>query len=205
MIQNISQLSQRAIADTVTVVFLDPAYATKPLSMLEIALRWIGRLIDSIFEFLSKDSVFGPYIRWALIVVAAFLIGRILLAILVHYRPRTFGIGTRFSTQRYEDPWKVAQRYAAAGDYSNAAHALYFAAITSLARSGQVAIDESKTAGDYLRDLRGKPTRQPFADFARMYEFVMYGVGSCDSMQYQTLHTLTNPFRSGRDGSGERV
>lgn len=187
------------------MVFLDPAYATKPLSMLEVALRWLGRWLDTIFAFLSKDSVFGPYIRWGLIVVAVLLIGRILLAILLHYRPRTFGVGTRFSAQRYEDPWKIAQQYATAGDYSNAAHALYSAAVTSLARSGQVAIDDSKTAGDYLRDLRGKPTRQPFADFARMYEFVMYGIGSCDSLQYQTLHTLTDPFRGGHNRSGGRV
>ena len=103
---------------------------------------------------------------------------------------------------------ELAQRLAAEGQFTDAAHALYLALVTSAARRGLLAVHESKTTGDYLRELR-RAARGPGArritdgeltgwrDFIRAYETVIYGVGTCDDAQYGTLRRLATSATAG--------
>jgi hypothetical protein len=90
------------------------------------------------------------------------------------------------------DPWALAQRLAAAGDYTGAAHALYQGLLLSVARRDNIRLHESKTVGDYTRELRSRASRRfaPFREFARTYEVVVYGLGRCDRDRYDRLQRL---------------
>jgi hypothetical protein len=90
------------------------------------------------------------------------------------------------------DAWVAARRYAAHGDYTSAAHALYAALLQAVAARGDAELHESKTIGDYVRDLAARPSRflGGFREFARSYETVIYGIGSCDRDRYEQLHGL---------------
>jgi hypothetical protein len=90
------------------------------------------------------------------------------------------------------DAWQLARGHAARGDYTAAAHALYAALLDAIAGRGEIDLHESKTIGDYLRDLVTRSsTRVPrFREFARSYEVVIYGLGFCDRDRYERLHGL---------------
>jgi hypothetical protein len=97
---------------------------------------------------------------------------------------------------RSGDPLALAQRLAAGGDFTGAAHALYAALLLAAARSERLELHPSKTAGDYARDLRARSSSlfSRFREFARSYEFVIYGVGECDQARYERLRTLAAPI-----------
>jgi Domain of unknown function (DUF4129) len=90
------------------------------------------------------------------------------------------------------DPWALAQRLATAGNYTDAAHALYQGLLLALARRDHLRLHESKTVGDYARELRSRSSQRftPFRDFARTYEVVVYGLGTCDRERYDRLQRL---------------
>ena len=85
---------------------------------------------------------------------------------------------------------------AARGDYTAAAHALYAALLDAGARQDQIKIHPSKTAGDYVREVRriSSPIFPGFRDFARAYEFVIYGLGVCDRERYERLLSIALPI-----------
>ena len=47
----------------------------------------------------------------------------------------------------------------------------------------RIRLHPSKTVGDYARDLRRvqSPLAPRYREFARLYEVVIYGVGTCDA------------------------
>ena len=93
---------------------------------------------------------------------------------------------------RSRDAWTTAQELAAQGDFTGAAHALYVALLGNLARRELLRLHPSKTIGDYLRELRRRPTApvQTVREFARAYEVVAYGLRACDADRYARLHAL---------------
>jgi hypothetical protein len=71
-----------------------------------------------------------------------------------------------------KDPWTAAHAAAMAGDYLEAAHALYFAVLQALASTDRVIIDSAKTVGDYTRELRRSSSHSlpAYRDFAKRYK-----------------------------------
>jgi hypothetical protein len=98
------------------------------------------------------------------------------------------------------DAWSAAQQLAARGDYTAAAHALYAALLDAGARQAQLELHPSKTAGDYVREVRRRssPIFPSFRDFARAYEFVIYGLGECDRERYERLLSIALPIVTAR-------
>jgi uncharacterized protein DUF4129 len=91
-----------------------------------------------------------------------------------------------------DDAWGDAERLAKAGQYTDAAHALYRGLLADMARQDQIQLHHSKTVGDYGRDLRRRSSSLAprYRDFARTYETVVYGLGTCDRERYERLFTL---------------
>jgi hypothetical protein len=87
------------------------------------------------------------------------------------------------------DPWSDAERLAASSRFTEAAHALFAALLSSLAARGEVRLHASKTAGDYARELlrRGSPVQAGFQAFRRRYDRIIYGVGECSAEEYAAL------------------
>jgi hypothetical protein len=87
------------------------------------------------------------------------------------------------------DPWAEADRIAATGDYTTAAHLLYRGLTERLAAAAQLRLHPSKTSGDYARELRtrGSPAYAEFGRFGRRYDRVLFGTGMCDAETYAAL------------------
>ncbi len=170
---------------------------------------WIARKIGDFFDWLggvlqglSGTRTSNPALFWS---IAAIVIA-VALAIFarlawVAYLRRTQGVGARPALRGAPDisrgdPWLAAQQHAASGDFTAAAHSLYLALLTAIARRGLVRLHPSKTVGDYVRELRARSATvfTRFRDFAHAYETVVYGTGVCDEERYATLQQLALPI-----------
>lgn len=195
-------VDETAIRDTMRAVFRQAAYAKRQPSWLARKLsdflEWLARQLD----FLRGTRHSSPVAYWTVLsIVIAIALAVIARLAWVSYQRRTRGIdarpapaGPRAGFGR--DPWAAAQQLAADGDFTAAAHALYAALLGAIARRGLVRLHPSKTAGDYVRELRARSASAfaGFRDFARAYEFVVYGSGECDRERYERLQALALPI-----------
>lgn len=188
-----NQIGNSAIADTVAAVFRSKDFAEhRSFSIGEIITSWIWSLVTRFLSFAASHPAVGLILRIALGAVALLVLARIVYGLLIHYAPSAIG-RERLDPSRGTDWFHVAQDRASQQDYTGAAHALYLALLGSAARRGLVSLHESKTTGDYLRELRRKPDAidlPRFTDFTRSYETVIYGIGVCDEQRYAGLNAL---------------
>lgn len=182
------------IADTIATVFRDSAYGSQAPSLADMILRWITGALASVMGSMAENPLARTIVRWTLIIAAVLLIARIIFVLILHYQSQGLYRWDRRSSGKRYDPWSEAHQFAASGRYTDAAHSLYSALLSTMARRGRITLHESKTAGDYLRELRGGTFFHQFGDFARLYESVMYGVGTCDATKYDRLRELALPL-----------
>ena len=196
-------VDETAIRDTMRAVFEQAAYTRRQPG-------WLARKLAEVWEWIAahwplKESTrqSDPVLFWTVIaVLTLILVAIIARAWYLGYVRRDQGVGARplptapSRSALGGDPWVMAQRFAAQGDFTTAAHALYAALLEAVARRGQVKLHPSKTIGDYVRELRQRSSAlfQRFRDFARAYEVVIYGSGHCDRERYQRLHELALPI-----------
>ena len=193
------QLPAATIQDTVAAVFRDPAY--NRTSLLGRFFSWLWSLIQAVFS--RFDGRAAPtWVFWVLVSLST--AGVLLLLMRWAY---AWHASRDLRTQRRAalgqagleidaDAWQSALALAARGDYTAAAHALYAGLIRVFARRGEVVLHDSKTIGDYGRDLsaRSSPQLGSYREFARSYERVIYGVGTCDRPTYERLLGLARPI-----------
>ena len=200
-----------AIADTVAAVFRSSAFAGRgTVSLSELIAEWIWNLVLRFFGFAQSHPAVGIVFRVTLGLILLVVLARIAYGLVARFAPSAIGL-RRFESDRRTDWWTTAQTLAAHDDYTGAAHALYLALIGSAARRGLVSLHESKTTGDYLRELRRKPGAMDlrrFTDFTRSYETVIYGIGTCDRDRFATLNSLAGnllnapPSKSAANAAG---
>ncbi len=197
--------SNSAIGDTVAAVFGSRDYALhRTVSLWGIIIRWIAQLLARLFGIVGGNPVVGYTIRTALVVGLVLIAARLGYSLFLSHRSPTRTL-RRHGSSRASDWWATAQRLAAQGDYTAAAHALYLALITAAAVRGLVSLDDSKTTGDYLRELRRSADladTASFADFTRSYETVIYGIGACDADRFARLRTLAGSMLGPIAGAG---
>lgn len=188
-----------AIADTVAAVFRSRAFAQhRTVSIGQLIAEWIWSLVIRFLGFTTSHPAVGFVLRLALGAMLLVVLVRVAYGLFVRYAPLSVH-RQRFDVSRGTDWWRTAQQRASHNDYTGAAHALYLALLTSAAQRGLVLLHESKTTGDYLRELRQKPGTMNlprFADFTRSYETVIYGIGTCDETRYATLNALAGSLLS---------
>jgi Domain of unknown function (DUF4129) len=164
-------------------------------------VTWLAGLWDA----LHLGGRGSPALYWAaLATLAAILAALAARAAWLFYQRRDRGAAERGSGRRgrrvgggaSREPWALAQELAARGAYTDAAHALYRALLEAIERRERVRLHPSKTVGDYVRDLRARSSSLfgRFRDFARSYETVVYGLGTCDRERYERLRALAAPI-----------
>ena len=207
MQRSLSDLSDAAIADTVAAVFSASSYGRKEGWWV---FRKLGEWWDAgwdalrrILDPLGDAAAQSPLLKWLMIAVLTIatgaIIGRIAYAA---YRRRGFGIREARGiagparARAARDAWGTSQLLAAKGDFTGAAHAMYEALLEHGARQGQLRLHPSKTAGDYVRELRARSSTLfgQFRDFAKSYDVVIYGLGECDRERYDRLRALALPI-----------
>lgn len=200
-------IPDEAIRDTMEAVFAQAGFTrARPSWLSSLADRvwaWIWDLLRAILRPLLETRSDNPVLFWLMVSVFVLILAGILGRLTwVSWQRRKRGIDARpafpsAGAPRFAgDPWTVAQRLAADGNYTDAAHALYVALLEATARRGGVKLHPSKTAGDYVRELRQRSSALfgRFRDFARAYEYVVYGTGHCDRERYERLHALALPI-----------
>jgi hypothetical protein len=189
-----------AIHDTVASVLSGPAFRKSlQMSLAQRLYRWIAEGIDTMVAYLRGS---GPA-RWVAIGLTVLLVALIVARFLLAASARDEFGGTDDRGRRRgpgEDPWRAAERHAAAGHFEEAAHALYRGVVESMTRVERLRPDPSKTSGDYARELRARGSaRLPgFRAFARRFDIAVYGHGGCDAGAIAELTRLAEPFRGER-------
>jgi hypothetical protein len=169
-------------------------------------LRRGWALVDPLLSALRRS----PVLYWTVIALLALLAVAIVARALFLWRQRRLfnaaALAWESSPLRRagRDPWTAAEELSARGEFTDAAHALYAALLENAAQAGQIRLHPSKTAGDYVRELRNRSSSlfTLFRDFARSYETVIYGLGSCDAERYHRLYALAGAAVNRRGDHG---
>ncbi|HUF30627.1 MAG TPA: DUF4129 domain-containing protein [Gemmatimonadaceae bacterium] len=196
------QISDAAIRDTLAAVFAGEEFTSVARETLfSRIIHWIGEILREL-QRLTGESRLLYYT--VLIAAVLLVVGIIARAVYVAYaggalggqRARLFSGAARGDA---DDPWSRAQRLAAEGDFTAAAHALYGAVLLNVSSAGLVRLHDAKTIGDYLREMRARASArlvQTFREFSRGYEHVVYGLGECDRARYERLYGLASQIVS---------
>ncbi|HUF27891.1 MAG TPA: DUF4129 domain-containing protein [Gemmatimonadaceae bacterium] len=193
-------LAESAIVDTITAIFAAP----------EFERGWRQSLWEQLLDWLSGGFLWfrglartAPGLYWASIILLVMVLVLVAARIGMLIRARRIRSAALAAEKRagrravgLRDPWVVAQEEAARGNFTDAAHALYLALLDALARREQVRLHPAKTIGDYVRELRARSSSLfgAFREFARTYEVVVYGIGTCDRDRYERLRELALPI-----------
>lgn len=191
-----SPIADQAIRDTIAVLTRHAAYDR---SLRQTAMQrfwaWLKELLSPLERAIGTSRTAQEI---ALVLVILLVVAVIARAVVVAHAARVAraaerdGGGGRGMAGRLSDPWPEAQRLAAGGDYTAAAHSAYAAVLLALSRRARVRLHPSKTVGDYTRELRRlrSPLAPGYREFARLYEVVIYGVGTCDRDRWERLQLL---------------
>lgn len=179
-----------AIHDTVNAIVRQSAYdRSLRQSLADLLFRWLGEMIE---RFLGAVAIPGTRrvatilaVVLTLLVVARFVYAARLRS--DAERSREGSGGSRRGTSA--DPLGEAERLAAEGRFTEAAHALYRALLVRLSRRERLRLHPSKTSGEYARELQasGSPSHASFRRFGRHYDRVLFGSGGCDAVSYAAL------------------
>ena len=188
--------SRAAIHDTVAHIVSQRAYARNPQSsLLDRLTEWLGDLIARVLQSLGGVPHGRQIATGAAIVIALLVVARLVLASRLRSEDVALASGARARRVSTTDAWREADALARAGRHTEAAHALYRATLTLLAANGLVRLHESKTSGDYARELRagGSVVHRAFRRFGAHYDRIIYGVGHCDAAGYAALVADARP------------
>jgi hypothetical protein len=179
-----------AIHDTVAAIVKQSAYHRQVArSLFDRITQWIGDMVLRLFQTLGGVPHGRVVATIAAAVVVVLVVARALYAARLRTTPEESAVfgGRRVATAG--DPWRSAEDLAAAGQFTEAAHALYRATLGMLATRGEIRLHASKTSGDYALELRrrGAGAHAPFRRFGWRYDRIIYGTGSCDAAEYAAL------------------
>lgn len=191
-------IPDEAIRDTLARILTHDEYDR---SLRETAWERFWNWLMELFQPAGRAIRESPLAqRLALAVVILLVVAIVARVVVVTYGARVAraaereGRGGRGRMGRLSDPWLEAQRLAESGDYTGAAHAAYEAVLLALRARARVRLHPSKTVGDYVRELRRlqSPLLGGYREFARLYEVVIYGVGTCDLARWTRLQALAS-------------
>jgi hypothetical protein len=177
-----------AIADTVVAVFRALQESHTVVSTWDRFLQWLMILLRRLFEAIMANSATATATRigiYAGLIVVVLWIANEFIA-----RSRGQQSARRLSRQRAKDPWLLADQLAAQGDFTGAAHALYAATLLAVAQQRYVTLHESKTIGEYVRELRRTAPDEltrTFTELSLSYETTVYRIGEYDAERYEAL------------------
>lgn len=181
--------TDQAIRDTIAAIASLPEYRRDVgQSLISRGLQWLWQQVSRFFEFIS-GAEYGRAMTIALIVLAlGLIVARVLIGVRADRLARTpLGHGHRKvgGSAQLAD----AERLAASGEYTAAAHALFASLLQAGAARGEFRLHPSKTTGDYVADLRKRGTGwlRPFQSFRSRYDRVMYGDMQCSAEDYHAL------------------
>jgi hypothetical protein len=187
-----------AIHDTVVAIVTGRGYARGVgESLLGKAFELFGRMLVAIARAVERIP-HAREIAYAILIAIGIVI---VVQLIIAHRLRDDQARVRFGGPggRHVDAWAAAQRLAAEGRFTEAAHALYRAVLERLSASDGVRLHPSKTSGDYVRELRRRGSRSAilFRTFSRRFDAVIFGTGVCEADDFAALMREAEPMIAG--------
>jgi hypothetical protein len=185
-----------AVHDTVAAIARQAVYRRKLTDTLwDRFWSWVGDRFNDIAELLKGVGGGRDVATWLVVLLIALVIVRMVIAARA---AQDTASNTSGRTRRLlgTDPWGDAERFAAAGRFTEAAHSLFAALLAAIAARGEVRFHASKTAGDYAREMRrrGTPSFGGFQAFRARYDRVIYLAGVCTADDYAALLDQARPL-----------
>lgn len=183
--------SDQAVRDTIAQIARAPEYQRSLKdSLLSQVFRWIGDQISDFLRFVSNSSSGRVLVTVLVVLGIALIVARILIGIRAE-RLQGRITGPRNISAARTIQLADAERLAAMGDYTAAAHALFASLLMAGAARGEFRVHPSKTTGDYVSELRRRKASwlRPFQSFRSRYDRVIYGDVQCSADDYQALMT----------------
>ena len=183
-----------AIHDSVAAIARQPEFArTLKDTLLSRLGAWLLELLQGLVAFTRESGV----ARWFTTVLVVAIVLVIVVRLVIAARADEGSVvraAARAGSRA--DPWGDAERLAAAGRLTDAAHLLLASLLLAFAERGDVRLHASKTAGDYARELRrrGSPAHAGFRTFSRVYDRAIYGVGRVSPEEYAALLHAARPL-----------
>jgi hypothetical protein len=188
------EINPDSVNRVVAAVFRQGAYRRSlRRTLAEQILDWFADLFRSVGS--AMDS--HPALRYIAAALILTLILMIMARVAYTRQMERAAMPARVSARQnggLRDPWASAQNAALAGNYVEAAHALYFAVLQALAATDRLVVDSAKTVGDYTRELRRASSHSLplYRDFARIYEPIVWGSRDCDRSRFEQLSGIAS-------------
>jgi hypothetical protein len=166
---------------------------------------WVGRIFNSLDRMSGKAHWLGPLLEWGLFIAAAAGLLFFVFRNASQQRLRVVmaeGAAVKSAWDRESQDWaKLAEASALQGDWREAVHALYWAAIVLLEGQRAWRHNPSRTPREYVRLLKPESTQQKaLRGLTQTLERVWYGFGEADAEEYRRARTLFDSLATG-DGT----
>jgi hypothetical protein len=172
----------------------------------ELARRWamFGLLIDQfltrLFSGIPQAPWAVPLVEWGILALAA--IGLLIWAWRTTQQQRlAVAIPAASSTaqwQKESDDWaRLAEREAAAANWREAVHCLYWSAIVLLEGKRLWRANRARTPREYLPLLEaGSPRRNALTGLTRIFERIWYGLRPADRTDFERAQALLHQLKA---------
>lgn len=183
--------TDQAIRDTIAAIAEHEAYQrVLSVSIWDKLYRFVKDHVDRLLDAVGA-SPYGRTIALTLVVLAVGLIvARVMLGVVAERKAGDLVPRRSVDAQNIAQ-LSEAERLAANGEYTAAAHVLFAIVLSTGSARGEFRFHPSKTSGDYAREIRRRATRwlDPFQNFRRRYDRVIYGDTVCSVDEYRALLT----------------
>ena len=158
-------------------------------------LAWVRRFFEGVVEVGTAAPWLGTLLEWVCYVGAAVGLLFFLLRNLARQRLRVALGDAALHGAAWEseaDDWaKWARDHADAGEWREAVHCLYWAAIVSLETRRAWRHNPTRTPREYVRLLKaGSAQQQRLRSLTQIFERVWYGLRAADEAEYSEARAL---------------
>ncbi len=164
--------------------------------------RGVGHLLDGVTALGNAAPWMSTVLGWALFLGAAALLGFFVLRAFSRQRLRVAlaeGAAHATAWDRESTDWaRLADARAAEGDWREAVHGLYWAAIVHLEAKRSWRHNPSRTPREYVRLLKaGSPQQRALGGLTKIFERVWYGFGEASDAEYGRARSMYDGLASG--------
>lgn len=179
----------------------DEFQATHPTSAMDRFGTWLNEKINSFFEGMQYAANAAPWVggllEWGLFLGASALLLFFLFRNFTRQRTRVnFGDGALKLTawDRESQDWAaLAEESASTGNWREAVHNLYWAAIVHLEARRAWRHNPSRTPREYVRLLKaGSSQQMNLRSLTQIFERVWYGFDEAGSQEYTEARSFFN-------------
>jgi hypothetical protein len=179
-------------------------------TLLEKLGNWLNKLFESAAQFRARGAWVGLVIYWGFILAVCLGLAWGLIQLERRWRnrpaPESGGPAAAVSAREWQLYLEDARRAAAAGQWREAIHFVYWAAISRLESRRLWPADRARTPREYLALVAPEDPRRPvLATLTGSFERTWYGGRAAAESDYRKAEQLAAALISGSTASAIRI